>query len=130
MFAVLIKDFYERRAELPEHLCASVPISFPLVHIPHWPCPETAAENGHDSVSGREQGPLKKFLAVRVGRPWHRVPILGSVPGQVGQGLEHPGLVEGVPAHGRGWNEIDLRSLPTQTTLGFPETQSCVSTMR
>jgi len=25
----------------------------------------------------------------------------GSVQGQVGQGFEHPGLVESVPAHGR-----------------------------
>ena len=29
-------------------------------------------------------------------------PISGSVPGQVGQGLEQPALVEGVPACGRG----------------------------
>ena len=29
-------------------------------------------------------------------------PIPGSVQGQVGWGLEQPGIVEGVPAHGRG----------------------------
>ena len=29
-------------------------------------------------------------------------PIPGSVQGQVGWGFEQPGLVEGVPAHGRG----------------------------
>jgi len=29
-------------------------------------------------------------------------PLPGSVQGQVGWGFEHPGLVEGVPAHGRG----------------------------
>uniref|UniRef100_A0A672UC28 Uncharacterized protein n=1 Tax=Strigops habroptila TaxID=2489341 RepID=A0A672UC28_STRHB len=29
-------------------------------------------------------------------------PIPGSVQGKVGQGLEQPGLVEGVPARGRG----------------------------
>ena len=29
-------------------------------------------------------------------------PIPGSVQGQVGWGFEEPGLVEGVPAHGRG----------------------------
>jgi len=30
------------------------------------------------------------------------LPLPGSDQGQVGWGLEHPGLVEGVPAHGRG----------------------------
>jgi len=29
-------------------------------------------------------------------------PIPGNIPGQVGWGSEQPGLVEGVPAHGRG----------------------------
>jgi len=29
-------------------------------------------------------------------------PLPGSDQGQVGWGLEHPGLVEGVPARGRG----------------------------
>ena len=29
-------------------------------------------------------------------------PIPGSVQGQFGWGFEQPGLVEGVPAHGRG----------------------------
>ena len=29
-------------------------------------------------------------------------PIPGSVQGQAGWGFEQPGLVEGVPAHGRG----------------------------
>jgi len=29
-------------------------------------------------------------------------PLPGSVQGQVGQGSEHPALVEGVPAHDRG----------------------------
>jgi len=29
-------------------------------------------------------------------------PLPGSVPGQIGWGFEQPGLVEGVPAHGRG----------------------------
>jgi len=29
-------------------------------------------------------------------------PLPGSVQGQLGQGFEQPGLVEGVPAHGRG----------------------------
>jgi len=30
-------------------------------------------------------------------------PLPGRVQGQVGLGFEHPGLVEGVPAHGRGF---------------------------
>ena len=34
------------------------------------------------------------------GCPW----LPGSVQGQVGWGFGQPGLVEGVPAHGRGWN--------------------------
>jgi len=29
-------------------------------------------------------------------------PLPGSVQGQAGQGFDQPGLVEGVPAHGRG----------------------------
>ena len=29
-------------------------------------------------------------------------PLPGNVQGQVGRGFEQPGLVEGVPAHGRG----------------------------
>jgi len=29
-------------------------------------------------------------------------PLPGSVQGQVGWGFRHPGLVEGVPAHGSG----------------------------
>jgi len=45
----------------------------------------------------------KKFFPLRVVRPWPRLPSSpGSVQGQAGRGSEHPGLVEGVPAHGRG----------------------------
>jgi len=29
-------------------------------------------------------------------------PLSGSVQGQLGQGFEQPGLVEGVPAYGKG----------------------------
>jgi len=46
---------------------------------------------------------------MRAVRHWHRLPrvaagcpLPGSVQGQVGWGFEHPGLVEGVLAHGRG----------------------------
>jgi len=39
---------------------------------------------------------------------------------QVGWGIEQPGLVEGVPAHGRGvGTRRSVRSLPTQTILLF-----------
>lgn len=39
--------------------------------------------------------------------------------GQVGQGLELPGIVEGAPGHGRGWNGMSLRFLPAQSILGL-----------
>ena len=51
----------------------------------------------------------KKFFPVRVMRTAMAqvaqrscgCPIPGSVQGQAGRGLEQPGLVEGVPAHGK-----------------------------
>jgi len=47
-------------------------------------------------------------------------PLPGSVQGQVGWGFEQPGLVEGVPAHGRGiGTRWSLRSVPTQTIFWF-----------
>jgi len=47
----------------------------------------------------------KKFFTMR---PWPRLPreavAAPSLEGfKVGWGLEHPGLVKGVPAHGRGF---------------------------
>ena len=49
-----------------------------------------------------------------------RCPLPGSVQGQVGWGLEQPGPVEGVPAHGggvgTGWSK---KSLPTPIILWF-----------
>jgi len=67
----------------------------------------------------------KKFFTLRVLRHWHRLPrgllrmpLSGSVQGQVGRGFEQPGLVEGVPAHGRGLGtRLSPRCLPTQTAL-------------
>ena len=45
-------------------------------------------------------------------------PIAGNVQGQAGWGFEQLGLVEGVPAHGRGvGTRWSLGSLPTQTIL-------------
>ena len=44
-------------------------------------------------------------------------PVPGSVQGQVGWGLEQPGLLEGVPAYGRVWNQMILRSFPTLAIL-------------
>ena len=51
----------------------------------------------------------KKFLHREGGEALEQVsqrgcgcPLPGSVQGQVGWGFEQPGLVEGVPAHGRG----------------------------
>jgi len=46
------------------------------------------------------------------------MPLPGSVLGQPGWGFEQPGLVEGVPAHGRGvGTRVSLRFLPTQTIV-------------
>ena len=43
-------------------------------------------------------------------RPWHRVPRAAvAAPGSLEvskASLEESGIVEGVPAHGRGWNEM------------------------
>jgi len=42
---------------------------------------------------------------MKVVRHWKRLStgvVAGSIPGQVGWSFEQPGLVEGVPAHGRG----------------------------
>jgi len=47
-------------------------------------------------------------------------PLPGSVQGQVGRGLEQPGLVEGVPACSRVvGTRCSLRSLPTLTILFY-----------
>ena len=37
------------------------------------------------------------------------VPLPGSVQGQTGWGFEQPGLVEGIPAHGKGLDLDDLQ---------------------
>ena len=48
------------------------------------------------------------------------MPLPGSVQGQAGCGFEQPGLVEGVPAHGRGaGTRGSVRSFTTETILRF-----------
>ena len=49
------------------------------------------------------------------GCPW----LPGSVQGQVGWDFGQPGLVEGVPAHGRGWNWMGFKvpSNPNQSGI-------------
>lgn len=61
-----------------------------------------------------EQG--KKWeMSSRVEVLWTDCPIPGSIQGQVGQGSEQPGLVGGIPAHGREvGTRLSLWSLPTQ----------------
>jgi len=67
---------------------------------------------------------LKRYMAA-AGEPLEQVAwrscgclIPGGVQGQAGWGFEQPGLVEGVPVHGKvvGTRRC-LRSLPTQTIL-------------
>ncbi|TRZ19582.1 hypothetical protein HGM15179_007581 [Zosterops borbonicus] len=93
----------------------------------HPPGPEGATEKGErldQQLEWQDKGELvqtprgkfrwdigKEFLPVRVVRPWHRVPretvaVLESLEVSKAR-LEHPGVVEGVPAHGRGLGRDD-----------------------
>lgn len=45
-------------------------------------------------------------------------PSPGNVQGQLGWGLDQPGLVEGVAAHGREWAWMGFK-VPSQTIPGF-----------
>lgn len=71
---------------------------------PHWDDPEEV------------EIIRKKFWPVRVVRTWHRLPeklqLLhpGSVQSQVRWGLDQPGLVESVPARGRGVGMREVQS--------------------
>jgi len=62
---------------------------------------------------------------MRVVRHWNRLPraavaapSLAVFQARLDGASEQPGLVEGVPAHGReGWNQMIFKAPPTQTIL-------------
>ena len=64
-------------------------------------CDRTGRNGFKLKEGGFRSDARKKFFTVTEVRGCG-CPIPGSVQGQVGWGLEQPGLVEGVPAHGRG----------------------------
>jgi len=54
-------------------------------------------------------------------------PLPGGVQGQVGWGFGQPGLVEDVPAHGRGvGTRCSIRILPTQIILSSNDSVICM----
>ena len=82
-------------------------------------CSDRTRGNGcklKDSRFGLDIG--KKFFTMKVAQRSCGCLLPGSVQGQVGWSSEQPGLVEDVPAHGRGGGtRWSLRSLPTLTIL-------------
>ena len=57
-------------------------------------------------------------MLAQVAQRGGRCPIPGTIQGQVGRGSEQPDLVEDVPAHGRGLDEMNFKR-PSQPKLFF-----------
>lgn len=67
---------------------------------------------GLDGVLGRNSSPCEALAQV-VERSC-RCPTPGNVQSQVGQGLERPGIVKGLPAHSGAWHWMEFKVRPTQ----------------